>query len=656
MTASSAPTPIAVAIVAQDRATQVVKAFRKTLGDTASAAERSGARVSRFMDTSGLARQATALGVVDRSANGAANGVMRLLPALAGVGSAGLIAGIDRMAASWAAATMQMGNQARTLGMPVAHLDALGHAADMAGSSHEALGQGLSTLQKSMYDARFGLNPLMASLEQKLHIDPDAGPEAAFRRIMQAAHDAAGPMQRMTILTAAFGGAAQDLEPIARRGLAVLDNYTDTAARLGTQTDKDVARAEAMSLSWKTMGVAATEAQNAIFTALSPTVTFLNGEVTAAIGNVHAKLDAWAQTDGPERLAGKVKSSVDEIEGLAKDHPYLAAMLGIGGARMLPGLAALGLRMVPGLGLVATGVGAANYAVGDIPVNEKSRSEYGEIGKFFYDNNPAIRWADTQIRRQHDKLSYDNNNAQYIDQLKSLGWTDAGAIGSIANAQVESGFNTRAQNGSHVGLFQWDASRTARIEAQFHKRIQDMSAAEQISAFDWEARKYYSGAVAAANKIGNSAGQAGGVISRDFEVPNPADPMPEMLRRGALADAIAKRYQAAAYARQVGGSIAGQFHLGVDPNAPNPYAYGPYQETAEEPDLSRGTRPEEPDLSLGGRVQLSPEAQAGGRVVTETTIHLSHDAPPRATSTSKASGNVSADKPRVAQSGMTRGF
>ena len=68
-------------------------------------------------------------------------------------------------------------------------------------------------------------------------------------------------------------------------------------------------------------------------------------------------------------------------------------------------------------------------------------------------------------------------------------WTEAQAIGIVANIIKESGCNphgTNGDGGKAMGLCQWHADRRTEFERHFHKRFQDSTFDDQLAFIDYE--------------------------------------------------------------------------------------------------------------------------------------------------------------------------
>ncbi len=72
------------------------------------------------------------------------------------------------------------------------------------------------------------------------------------------------------------------------------------------------------------------------------------------------------------------------------------------------------------------------------------------------------------------------------DYYRSQSWSDAAALGAVANLQAESSMNDRADNGSHYGIGHWDANRQAAFRAWSGIDIRSSNFDEQMRFGEWE--------------------------------------------------------------------------------------------------------------------------------------------------------------------------
>ena len=98
----------------------------------------------------------------------------------------------------------------------------------------------------------------------------------------------------------------------------------------------------------------------------------------------------------------------------------------------------------------------------------------------------------------------------------TYGYTPQQVAGLLANIQAESGFNSGAVNGSHYGLFQWDAGRSAQFAKIFGHDIHDSTVNEQLQFAQWELT-HTEKASGTALRDAKTRYTAGEVISLDYE-------------------------------------------------------------------------------------------------------------------------------------------
>lgn len=109
------------------------------------------------------------------------------------------------------------------------------------------------------------------------------------------------------------------------------------------------------------------------------------------------------------------------------------------------------------------------------------------------------------------------NEVSLHDMLIKDGLGEDAVSGILGNLQQESGFNPMADNGSHFGIAQWDASRQAKFKAMFGHDIRQSTLAEQEKFIIAELHGDY-GQTLADLKASKGARQAATAFNQGYEV------------------------------------------------------------------------------------------------------------------------------------------
>lgn len=110
------------------------------------------------------------------------------------------------------------------------------------------------------------------------------------------------------------------------------------------------------------------------------------------------------------------------------------------------------------------------------------------------------------------------NRSAITKQLAGYNYTPAQIAGILESAYDESGFNPRADNGTHYGLFQWDHARQQAFRLWAGKDIRQSTVAEQVAFMEHELQTTH--AATGRNLRRAKTYQASGTaFSYGFEVP-----------------------------------------------------------------------------------------------------------------------------------------
>jgi hypothetical protein len=234
-----------------------------------------------------------------------------------------------------------------------------------------------------------------------------------------------------------------------------------------------------------------------------------------------------------------------EISGTPGEPEALAVAGTVAGGwgvkKLISSLFGAGKAVVPGAVEGAAGVGAVAALAGTAALTAviaavlgKDRVAYigsvtDKIGGS--DSNP-LNWS----RKSGPTGGSDSNKKESIAFWESQGYTPEQAAAWAANEQAESSYNPNAVNGSHTGIFQWSATRRAKILAATDIDVATASHTEQLKAAAWEAQSMGLGPLG----IPTDTTGATSAISNRFEVPSttPYGLMMEAQKRAMIAAQI----------------------------------------------------------------------------------------------------------------------
>lgn len=285
-------------------------------------------------------------------------------------------------------------------------------------------------------------------------------------------------------------------------------------------------------------------------------------QVGTALGGVIAKFGVLTLRTIPAAIAGfgKLRSAAVEAieaENAAATAGEKAATRGASSFNKLLGLASQGMFAFDLLGRYFHG---GTFEEGGLarPVTPQLLQQFPGLAgplaeaagvtpappedNFF---NRAHRWLfgpDKSAEAAADTTKQEGIRAKQIsDQLIKLGWTPEQAAGLAANWMRESHLNPTAvgDQGAAYGIGQWHPDRQAAFQRLFGHPIQQSTLSEQVTFADWELRHGNEQAAGRDLMRAKTAGEAGAIVSTEYE--RPADREGEAALRGQMAEALAKR-------------------------------------------------------------------------------------------------------------------
>jgi len=251
---------------------------------------------------------------------------------------------------------------ARRTGLATETLSGLAYAADLSGTSIEAIEKGVRRMSRTIYDAERGSKEAadgLAAIGLSAQALKGLSPEEQFFTMSAALAEVADESTRAALAQILFGRAGTELIPLLSEGSEGIRRMRMEAEQLGLVLDKDAAkRAEELNDSLGRVKSSVKGVATQIGDALAPVVTELSNALAASIGAVArwvkenpgfvkglAAVGATAITAGGALLALSAVVTV-----LATLSPALVPLtLGLGGAAAAIGLFVVGLQKLFGV-------------------------------------------------------------------------------------------------------------------------------------------------------------------------------------------------------------------------------------------------------------------------------------------------------------------
>ncbi|WP_129551810.1 hypothetical protein [Komagataeibacter xylinus] len=305
----------AVTISAVDNLSKTLNRINQNAARSLAPFRKLGGAVTRLMRTTGVSGVARALGNVGRSARDAFQRLSAIIAPLGAISGAATLGGMYRMISAWSNWGTELGNVSRNMGITAQTLGSLQGAAQMAGSSGEALTNGLGALGQNLYDAVGGRNAGAVVMMNTLGVAfrknatqarsvTDVLPELADK--IASLKDPYAQAQAASTL---FGGSAASMLPFLRRGSAGIREYQQAAERYLHITPQTAQAANTFREAQTRLTLAVEGFGNRISEKLAPILGPLLGQLADWIAtNPKITEGINALGDGVQRFANWLKA------------------------------------------------------------------------------------------------------------------------------------------------------------------------------------------------------------------------------------------------------------------------------------------------------------------------------------------------------------
>ena len=238
----------AIQISAVDNATKQIDAINRNLKAMQAPAERLTKSFGKLAETSGITALSHGMREVANSSFRAFENLGRMMAPLGAITGAASIAGLSRLVTGFAGSGAELSRAGQRARISAGDLAAFKGAADLAGSSSAAMGNGLQTLNDNMFHALQGTAPEAVIAFNKLHISMAdlVNGDGSLRsvteimpKVIQGLSDIRDPTFRAQIATMLFGGATEALMPVLQLTRKQFEDLTEAARNMGqSQTSR----------------------------------------------------------------------------------------------------------------------------------------------------------------------------------------------------------------------------------------------------------------------------------------------------------------------------------------------------------------------------------------------------------------------------------
>ena len=269
-------------------------------------------------DVTGLTRMGQAFGGLARFALDAFMSVSRLVPALGALTGAASVAGLMRLTTQFAQFGSHLQITSRRIGVSTEQLQGLQGAARLAGTSADALTNGVRTLQDNLVDAVGGRAPAFIQMMHGLHVEW-RNADGSARKMVDVLPEVADriarprtPTLQAEAATELFGSAAEDMLPFLRQGSAGIVQLTKVARKYNLINEDGAKAAQQLRVAETGLNLAVEGLSNSIGARLAPILTPLLNQFS----NWIALNREWIATG----IAVEVKKFVDYIGSVNRNH------------------------------------------------------------------------------------------------------------------------------------------------------------------------------------------------------------------------------------------------------------------------------------------------------------------------------------------------
>jgi len=295
---------------------------------------------------------------VSRVSRMAIAGLTAMAPALGAITGAASVAGIARLATSWAEFGNRLGTTARSMGVAPARLARMQNAMRLAGGSAASATDAMQDLAQAQWKASHGLDPAAAGRFTALFRDSGTAiggwrrlkPDELLDQVLRHLRAIPNPVARSAAAAEMFGGALDGLQPALQASNGEWEKYVRQAERAGLPTEKSIDAAKRLTNAITNATLSFEGLRNAIGEAAEPVLTPMLNATAQGL----QQLARWLRNGGWDKFTSDVRAGWHEIDTViqrlggwksaARDAAI--AMGGLIGLRVVGGIAATGASIV----------------------------------------------------------------------------------------------------------------------------------------------------------------------------------------------------------------------------------------------------------------------------------------------------------------------
>ncbi|EHD14087.1 hypothetical protein CIN_09510 [Commensalibacter intestini A911] len=272
-------TPISVSVTAVDNATKIFQRVNANMERMQAPVKNLQRSFDRFSQLSGMNRLNEGFSRVRASATSTFRVMGQIAPVLGTITSAVTIAGMARLATSWANFGSNLQSTSQRLGMSVSGLQGWQNGARLAGVSAETLTSSMTSLQDKIWNARGGRDPEFLANMNAMHIainNADGSARKAEDVLGDLANRIQGiknPAAQAKVAVAALGGAGEAMLPFLRESSAGMARYRQDALKYGVMNEAGANAANRLRMAQTRMMMSVEGFGNSLAQSVQPVLT-----------------------------------------------------------------------------------------------------------------------------------------------------------------------------------------------------------------------------------------------------------------------------------------------------------------------------------------------------------------------------------------------
>ena len=264
--------------------------------------------LNRLGENLGVTRLGRSIGEVGQQAGDAFRQLSRLAAPVEALAGAASLAGLAKLTTNFADLGQQLTFAGQRAGLTASQLQILENSGRLAGTSADAVAQGMQTLNDNFTNAAAGRAPEFVSLLGALNIHATTSAQA-LPQLADKIASITNPTLQATIATKAFGAAGESLLPWLRLGAKGIEENNKQAEHYGTLSDAAFARAIKLAQAQKQLGLSYEGLSNSIGDQLSPIMTKLTQHFSEFLVTQRRVVDA-----GGDGFFEKMSRAADDVD------------------------------------------------------------------------------------------------------------------------------------------------------------------------------------------------------------------------------------------------------------------------------------------------------------------------------------------------------